>query len=378
MEQVMAKNSKKAHKCPLYVVKRMGLAKWKYWLIRIAGVLIAFLVAGITCAIIKPGSFGIFYKELLSGCFDFSDITTIIDLLVTFSILMLVVIALIPAFKMKFWNIGAEGQILIGCLASAGVAKFMPKGTPDILIIIVCAVVAIIAGAVWSVIPAIFKAYFNTNETLFSLMLNYVATISCTLAISIWIRNGSQAFGILDQGTFPKILNSHSTLVILIAAIVFVVMFFYITKSKHGFEVSVVGESIDTARYIGINVKKVVIRTMVLCGCICGLLGFLLVCGVHRSFSDTLVGGKGFTGVMIAWLGHFDPLESAFYAFLSAIFERGTTTVASSINVSSTQFSAICTGMFFFIIIACEFFSRYQIKIHHELKTEVVNNDTSN
>ena len=117
MEKVMTMNKKKTHKFPVYVVKRMGLAKWKYWLIRTIGVLVAFLVAGITCTIIKPGSFGTFYKELFRGCFDFSDITTIINLLVTFSIIMMVVLALIPAFKMKFWNIGAEGQVLVGALA---------------------------------------------------------------------------------------------------------------------------------------------------------------------------------------------------------------------------------------------------------------------
>lgn len=378
MEKVMTMNKKKTHKFPVYVVKRMGLAKWKYWLIRTIGVLVAFLVAGITCTIIKPGSFGTFYKELFRGCFDFSDITTIINLLVTFSIIMMVVLALIPAFKMKFWNIGAEGQILVGCLVSAGIAKFMPVGTPNAVILIMCAIGAMLAGVIWSVIPAIFKAFLNTNETLFTLMLNYIATISCALAISVWIKNGSQTFGMLSQGTFPKILGSSGTIVIAFAVITFVIMFLYVTKSKHGYEVSVVGESINTARYIGINVKRVIIRTMILSGVICGLLGFLLVCSVHRSFSDSLVGGKGFTGVLIAWLGHFDPIEAAFYAFLSAVFERGTTTVASAINVASAQFSAICTGMFFFIIIACEFFSRYKIKIHHHTKVEVENNDSCN
>ena len=204
----IARSNKKVSKFPLYVVKRMDLATWKYWLIRVSGVLIAFLVAGITCAILKPGSFGLFYKELFRGCFDFSDITVIIDLLVTFSILMMVVIALIPAFKMKFWNIGAEGQILIGCLASAGIAKFMPRGTPNTVILIICAIASIVAGVIWSVIPAIFKAFLNTNETLFTLMMNYIATIASALAISVWIKSGSQTFGMLSQGTFHKIMGS--------------------------------------------------------------------------------------------------------------------------------------------------------------------------
>ena len=95
------------------------------------------------------------------------------------------------------------------------------------------------------------------------------------------------------------------------------------------------------------------------------------ISGIHRTFSPTIVGGKGFTGVLIAWLGHFNPFEIALYAFLSAFMEKGTTTAASAVNISSSQFSAICTGIFFFIIIACEFFSNYQIKIHPKANKEV-------
>ena len=364
--ELSANKEKRRFHFPLYITKKMGLAKWKYWLIRAIGITVAFLAAGITCAILKPGSFGTFYSELIRGCFDFTDISSVIDLLVTFSILILISIALTPAFKMKFWNIGAEGQILVGCLVSAGIAKFAPRDMPNIVILLLCAISAIAAGIVWSVIPAIFKAFFNTNETLFTLMLNYIATILSGLAISIWIKNGSQSFGVLSQGIFPDILDNSGTLVIVFAIVIFVVMYFYIKNSKHGYEISVVGESVNTARYIGINVKKVIIRTMILTGAICGLIGFLIVCGVHQSFNDKIVGGQGFTGVLITWLGHFEPLEIILFSFLTAVMEQGTTTVASAVNISSTQFSAICTGIFFFIIIACEFFSSYRIRIHHQ------------
>lgn len=366
----MKDNEKKVRRFPLYVVKRMDLAPWKYWLIRVGGILLAFLMAGITCTIFKPGTFGIFFEEMMVGCFDFSDFSIIIDLLVTFSILLVIAIALTPAFKMKFWNIGAEGQVLVGALAAAGIARFANPNLPNVIIIIFCALGAMAAGVIWSTVPAIFKALFNTNETLFTLMLNYIATILSSLMISIWIKNGSQSFGVLSQGVFPEIFDNSGTLVIVIALVIFAQMFFYIKKSKHGYEISVVGESLNTARYVGINVKKVIIRTMVLTGVICGLLGFMLVCGVNQSFNETLVGGKGFTGVLIAWLGHFEPLEIALFSFLAAIFEQGTSNAASAINMSSTQFSAICTGIFFFIIIACEFFSRYQIKIHHKKEGE--------
>ncbi len=355
---------RKGFKFPLYITKKMDLAPWKYWLIRGIGILLAFLIAGIVCTILKPGTFGIFFSEMIRGCFDFSDITTIIDLLVLFSTLLMISLALIPAFKMKFWNIGAEGQILVGCMVSAGIAKFAPSDMPNIVILVLCALGAVVAGVIWSVIPAIFKALFNTNETLFTLMMNYIATLLGSFAVSLWIKGGSHSFGVLKQGTFSEIFGNTGTLTIVFAAIIFAFMFFYIKKSIHGYELTVVGESINTARYIGINVKKVVIRTMIFTGAIMGFIGFLIVCSIETTFNETIVGGKGFTGVLIAWLGHFDPFEVALFSFLAAVMNQGTTTAATAVKMSSDQFSAICTGIFFFVIISCEFFSNYQIKIH--------------
>ena len=363
-----SKKSAKRLSSPIYLTKRLDFPKWKYWLIRVGGILAAFLVAGIVCAILSPGSFGTFYAELFRGCFDFGDISSVMDLLVTFSILLLIAIILTPAFKMRFWNIGAEGQILIGAMVAAGIARFAPSNWPNIVILICALLGAEAASVVWSVIPAIFKAFFNTNETLFTLMMNYIAAIASALAISLWVKNGSQAFGILRQGTFPSILGNTGTLVFIFTIVIFIGMFFYINFGKAGYEVSVIGESIDTARYIGINVKKVTIRTMAISGLLFGVVGFFIVCGVHQSFSPTIVGGKGFTGVLIAWLGHFNPLEIALFAFLAAVMERGTFTAASAVNISGEQFSAICTGAFFFIIIACEFFSRYRLHLRHKEK----------
>ena len=224
---------KRAFRFPIYVTKRLDFPKWKYWVIRISGIILAFLLAGIVCAILKPGSFLTFYSELIRGCFDFSDISTIIDLFVLFSLFLLISLALTPAFKMKFWNIGAEGQILVACLASAGIAKFAPSSLPNIVILLICLFGAMLAGIIWSVIPALFKAFFNTNETLFTLMMNYIATVLSGLMISIWIKNGSMSFGLLTQGIFPEILGNSGTLVVAFALMLFVVLFFYLIISSY-------------------------------------------------------------------------------------------------------------------------------------------------
>ena len=353
MEKTVQAKEKKRFRFPLYVAKKIGLPQWRYWLIRLVGVILAFLLAGVICNILKPGTFGLFYAQLIEGCFDFSDLSSVIDFLVLFSLLMLISLALVPAFKMKFWNIGAEGQILIACLVSGGIAKFAHKSLSNTTILIICAVCSILAGIVWSVIPAIFKALFNTNETLFTLMMNYIATVLGLWAMDVWIKSQSGSFGTLKQGIFTEIFDNSGTLVVLFALVIFVLIFFYMKKSIHGYELSVVGESVNTARYVGINVKKVIIRTMIFTGAIMGFIGFLIVCSINQTFNPHIVGGKGFTGVLIAWLGHFDPAEIAIFSFLSAFMEAGTNHASGNpaINMSSYQFTNICTGVFFFVII---------------------------
>ena len=352
---------------PFYLTKRIGFSKKKYWAIRAGGILLAFLAAGIVCTCLKPGSFGEFYVQMFMGCFDPTDITIFVDLLVRFSILLLISVILIPPFKMRFWNIGAEGQILVGGLVAGGIAKFAPASLPNIVVLLICLAGAMLASTIWSLIPTIFKAFFNTNETLFTLMMNYIASTLSLMMIYIWVPTGSQNFGALSHGIFPTILGNPGTLAVAFTAVIFAGMYLYITKGKHGYEVTVLGESVDTARYIGINVKKVTIRTMATSGALFGVVGFFIVCAVNQSFSATIVGGQGFTGVLIAWLGHFNPLEVALFAFLSSVMTQGTSRVHMP---SSAQFSAICTGVFFFIIIACEFFSSYKISWRHNEKKE--------
>ena len=361
-----AKANKRRMKFPLYVTKKLGVATWKTWIIRGVGILLAFLLAGVVCTILKPGTFGLFYKRLYESCFDFSDFSSFIDLLIIFSLFLLISLALIPAFKMRFWNIGAEGQVLVGCLVSAGIAKFAPRDMPNVLVLLLCAICSVLAGIVWSVLPAIFKALFNTNETLFTLMMNYIATFLSGMFLFMWDKSGQSKYGDMNNGMFSEILGNTGTIAILFAIIVFVFMFFYIKKSIHGYELSVVGESVNTARYVGINVRKVIIRTMILAGALMGLIGFLIICAVEQDFNDSIVQGRGFNAILIAWLGHFEPAEVAIFSFLGAVMEQGTSNVMDSAQFSSARFSAICTGIFFFVIIACEFFSNYQIKRHHD------------
>ena len=359
---------KKHFKMPFYVVKKLDTSKKAYWITKVVGCLFAFLLAGVICTIFSPGTFGTFYKEMFLGCFDFSDFETFLELLETAGLLLLVAFALAPAFKMKFWNIGAEGQILIGCLMTATVTYFMPKGTSDWITIPVALVCAIVASTIWAVIPAIFKAFFNTNETLFTLMMNYIAMAIISTCIAAWVKSGSQVFPYLTNGGLPELFDMKYIINIIVVVLVVTSLIIYLKKTKHGYELTVVGESVNTARYIGINVKLVIIRTLILSGVTCGIVGFLLVAGHHHTLSTTLADGRGFTGVLIAWLGQFEPLQMTIYAFLVAIFQCGSTHAASEIGMSKTEFSAIVTGMFFLVIIASQFFVNYKVLVNRDTK----------
>ena len=371
----MKQDNKKHFQLPFHVVKRLDISKKNYWIIKVASFLTAFLLSGVLCEILSPGSFGVFFERMFYGVYNFSSKnpakdTTTLEFIETAGLLILVAFALAPSFKMKFWNIGAEGQISIACLVTAGITKFYATGNNDALIIIVCLLASILACIIWAVIPAIFKAFFNTNETLFTLMMNYVAIALITIFINLWVPSGSQVFPHLDNGGLPDLFGYKYLFSIIIVVIVVTLMTIYLKKTKHGYELSVVGASVNTARYVGINVKKVIIRTLILSGAISGLVGFLLVAGHHHTLSASLADGRGFTGVLIAWLGQFDPGQMILYGFLVAFFQRGSTKAASYAGISKTDFSSIVTGMFFLIVIATEFFVNYKIVIKKKEKKE--------
>ena len=171
-----------------------------------------------------------------------------------------------------------------------------------------------------------------------------------------------------NAGWLPRLGNNYFLSILLIALLT-VGLYIYLQYSKQGYEVSVVGESENTARYIGINVKKVIMRTMLISGAICGFCGFLLVSGYDHSISTHTVGGRGFTAIMVTWLAKFNPIFMFFTSFLICFLEIGAGQVANDCGIS-TAFSDILVGIVLFFIIGCEFFINY--KVHIRKKSEEV------
>ncbi len=347
----------------IHIMKRADMPAWKMWLIRAVAVLIAFLVSGLVCLILTKGQhFGGFYSEMIKGAFHG---TRIYSLLQSWAMLLCVSLAVTPAFKMKFWNIGAEGQTLMGAFASAIVIWYLGGKVAGSLLIIIMLLVSLVFGAIWGVIPALLKAKWNTNETLFTLMMNYIATHLVLFTINQWAPDGSSKIGILKYGSFSSILGQKYIINVVIVTVLTAIVFVYLRFSKHGYELDVVGESVNTAKYVGINVKKVIIRTMILSGAICGIAGFLLVGGSPTpTLNADLVGGRGFTAILVSWLSQFNPIIMIFVTFLVVFMQRGSSQAASTFNIGDSEaFNGVIVGIFFLLVIASEFFVRYKVVI---------------
>ncbi len=354
----------KQSKGPLvHIVKRGNMPWYGAWGIRA----LAIVLALVACALVTTVTTGEdpiqVYAAMIDGAFGTARKTWI-----TFqnmSVLLCISLAVTPAFRMRFWNIGAEGQTLAGCLATAACMILLADKVPNWFMICTMILAAIAAGAVWGLIPAIFKAKWNTNETLFTLMMNYVATQLVAYFVILWeVPKGAGKIGIINQsselGWLPQLGGSKYLLSIVVVGIVTILMYLYLNYSKHGYEIAVVGESERTARYVGIKVEKVIVRTMALSGAVCGLAGLLLVGGINHTVTTTIVGGRGFTAVMVSWLAKFDPIIMIFTSLLLVFLERGASEISTDFGLNQS-FSDIITGIILFFIIGCEFFINYKI-----------------
>ncbi len=386
----------KVHEPPFHIVKRPAIATWKAILIRAIAILLSLAVSSVVLLILTKkspleamrlvyeASFGKYKPELETGFF--TQLFTgrkFWAMLQELCMLLVIGLAVTPAFKMKYWNLGAQGQVIFGGLCSVAVMFYLNQGfwaENKWLVLLLMLVAAVVGGIIWAVIPALFKARWNTNESLFTLMMNYIAIQLVSCMINVWNPSGSQVMGVVNQNTqigwmpsmvFPESWGMSTSAKnyffnIIIVLVLTVIMFVYLRYSKHGYELSVVGESVNTANYIGINVKKVIVRTLVFSGLLCGVSGFLLVAGTDHSITTGLDRGYGFTAIIVAWLAKFNPLMMVITSFLIVFLDKGASDIAMNMGFNESV-GDIITGIIIFFIIGCEFFINYRIaKTHRE------------
>lgn len=349
----------------LHISKREEIELWKAWMIRITAILLSLVV----CAIVIVLLTGLNPIEVYKGIFDGAVGTkrrtwmTIRDTLV----LLCIAVGITPAFKMRFWNIGAEGQVLIGGVTSAAMMIYLGNSLPPLVLFPLMLLGSAMTAMVWAAIPAFFKAYWNTNETLFTLMMNYVAMQVITYCIIFWENpKGSNSVGTINSSTkggwLPELFGMEYGWNLVIVLAITVAMYVYLKYSKQGYEISVVGESENTARYAGINVKRVIIRTVALSGAICGIAGFIIVSGASHTISTSTAGGRGFTAIIVSWLSKFNSFVMILVSFFLVFMQKGAGQIASQFKLNENA-SDVITGIILFFILGCEFFINYKVEL---------------
>ena len=363
------KNDKITKEPLFHLTKRATFSKWKAWMIRGGAIILGFLIIGLFINIVTEKPVFEIYGLIFEGAFG-NDIY-FSETLMFISKLLCLSVALAPAFKMRFWNIGAEGQLLAGALASAIVIVYLGASLPQWLLFIVMFICSVLAGAVVGLLPAIFKAKFNTNETLFTLMMNYVVIKLVDYFYDLW-KGDASSLGSLTKGDkigyLPKLFGNDWAFTVIIVLVIAVLMFFYLKKTKQGYEIAVVCESINTAHYAGINVNKVSIRTMIISGASCGVSGFLTVSGKDHTISNNTGGGYGFTAIIVAWLSKFNTLVMILASAFIVVLERGTRLIVNKTPKFDDSASKIVIGIMLFCVIAAEFFVNYQIHVRKSKK----------
>ena len=343
------------------IAKREGATFPQKVLVRAVAILLALVVDAFFIYFVTGLNPISVYRVMWNG--TFMNTTRFSWAMRDLSSLLCIAIALAPAFKMRFWNIGAEGQVLIGGLVTALIMVYFGNSLPAPALFAAMVLGSLLAGGLWGFVPAWFKSRWNTNETLFTLMMNYVAT-SIVACMTNLMRGQASSLGTLNKGTkagwLPVIAGQRYTINIIVVIVLTFAMYAYLRYSKQGYEISVVGESENTARYAGINVRRVMIRTMLISGALCGLCGFMIVAGRDQTISTTTAGGNGFTAIIVAWLAKFNTFYMALISFLLIFLQRGASEIASAYSLN--EYAAdIITGIILFFILGSEFFINYRV-----------------
>lgn len=352
-----------------HVAQRQDLSRGKQLLFRLLSVLFALLMGGIFLLCLGYSPIKVYFS-MLNGALGSANMQReTIKLVVP---LVLTSLGITLAFKMRFWNIGGEGQICAGAIAASYFAYFH-NGLPSWLLLILMALAGILAGALVGLIPAIFKTRFGTNETLFTLMLNYIVMNFITyLREGPWREQGS-GFAAMPRFTkqarlpsldFPFVGPVHIGWVIML--IVLIAVYVYMRHTKQGYELSVVGENEATARYAGMPVKKIILRTMFLSAGLCGLVGMLQVSGSDKQLTDAVSNGRGFTAVSVSWLARLSPFGILAVSFAFGVLQKGASMMQTEFRIPASM-SEILQGIILFCVLGSEFFIRYRL-IRREAK----------
>jgi general nucleoside transport system permease protein len=355
----------------LVLEKRLERSRTAEFLVPILSVVLALIFAGFLLLLFGANPIET-YAAMARGAFGARY--NISETLVKAIPLMLTGLAVGVAFRMLFWNIGAEGQLVWGAIAATWVALFLPDyvgGLPGWSFIPLMILAAFLAGAMWGLIPAVMKAYLRVNEIITTLMLNYVALLWMQyLYTGPW--KDPRGFGFPGTAQFPREVwlprlapelglgRVHYGLIIAIVAAV--VIWLLLSRTKWGLEVKVIGKNPEAARYAGMDIARNIVLVMIISGGLAGLAGYSQVAGVAFRLQSGIAVGDGFTAIIVAWLAKLNPWSILLVSILMAGLSTGGDQLQIAMGLPAAV-AGILQGSILFFVLGADVFVNYRLRI---------------
>ncbi len=356
-----------------HIVKRENCPIWKRVCFYIGAVLIALVLGAIVLFAIGVNPFEYYFQMFTLGTVgNRIAYKTIMNYLKDFVPLAVTSVALSLAFKMRFWNIGGEGQFIMGAISATWVAFKLGPSLPQPITLIVMCIAAMLAAGLYGLVAGALKVRFGTNETLMTLMMNYIA-----LYVLFFIGETKADWNFfLDESSLRPVFESFSDTVafpaipigdkfqlnicVIFAAIIGVLVHIYLKKTKQGYEISVVGDSLGTAKYAGMKVNKIILRTVFLSAALIGLAAAFKV-GTAGVLSTAITDDVGWTGIIVAWLAQLQTGMIFVVSALICVLQLGSTIAAATFSQVDSSFANMLQGAILFLVLAADFCIRFRI-----------------
>jgi simple sugar transport system permease protein len=352
----------------LRIEPRLETPRWLPAAVSLGAIVVSLVIGGLVLEA-SGGNAIAAYRHIARNAFG--DLGVLSDTLVKATPLMIIGLALTVAFRMRLWNIGAEGQFFLGAFGASLVVLggIVTETTPGWLAIIVMAIFGMAFGAAWGFIPGFLKARLGVNEIITTLMLNYIAVAWNNYFIfGVWSEGGFQMTRTFprnawlprladyaDQAATFRGLTTH--LGIVFAVIAAVVVWYIIYRSRWGYEIRLIGDNPRAARYAGVNIVRNTVLVMMLSGALAGLAGMAEIAGVVHRLQGAISPGYGFTAIIVAWLAKLNP----FLVIIVSILFGGLILAGREIQPAGVP--RLIQGIILFALIASEVLLRYRLRL---------------
>jgi general nucleoside transport system permease protein len=347
----------------IYFEKRKSISRRALVLVPVISFIIALLLGALLLYVSGANPLAT-YAAMLRG--SFGSVYSFSETLVKAIPLMLTGLGVAVAFRMRFWNIGAEGQFVWGAVAATGVALFLSDYIPEGLLLPAVILAGMFAGAIWAGIPAVLKAYIGVDETLTTLMMNYIAILFAqSLYYGPW--RDPLGFGFPGSARFPEAawlprLFGRAHYGLFFAVIAAAILWFIFNRTRWGFELKIIGENETAAKYLGIKIAKNIVLALLLSGALSGLAGASEVAAVARRLQTGLVLGYGYTAIIVAWMAQLKSIPVLIVAVLMGALLVGGDQVQMMMGLPAAV-GVVLQGLILFPLLAGSLFAEYRLRI---------------